>query len=68
MFLFGEHGLAQLIERLHAVTPTLVVLEATGGIELPLTSALALAGLPVVVVNPRQVRGLRLSTRPCASY
>jgi transposase len=31
-------------------------LEATGGMEIPLTSALATAGLPVVVVNPRQVR------------
>jgi transposase len=58
----GEHGLAQLIEQLHAVTPTLVVLEATGGIELPLTSALALAGLPVVVVNPRQVRDFAKAT------
>jgi transposase len=36
--------------------PTLIVLEATGGMEIPLTSALATAGLPVVVVNPRQVR------------
>lgn len=57
-----EHGLAQLIEQLHTVTPTLVVLEATGGIELPLTSALALAGLPVVVVNPRQVRDFAKAT------
>lgn len=58
----NEHGLAQLIEQLHTVTPTLVVLEATGGIELPLTSALALAGLPVVVVNPRQVRDFAKAT------
>jgi transposase len=51
-----EPGVAQLVERLHQVRPTLVVVEATGGLELPLTGALALAGLPVVVVNPRQVR------------
>lgn len=57
-----ERGLAQLIKQLLAVTPTLVVLEATGGIELPLTSALALAGLPVVVVNPRQVRDFAKAT------
>ena len=57
-----ERGLAQLIEQLLAVTPTLVVLEATGGIELPLTSALALGGLPVVVVNPRQVRDFAKAT------
>jgi transposase len=57
-----ERGLAQLIKELLAVTPTLVVLEATGGIELPLTSALALARLPVVVVNPRQVRDFAKAT------
>jgi transposase len=34
----------------------LMVMEATGGLEVPLTSALAAAGLPVAVVNPRQVR------------
>ena len=57
-----EHGLAQLLGQLRAITPTLVVLEATGGMELPLTSALALAGLPVVVVNPRQVRDFAKAT------
>jgi transposase len=41
---------------LHALRPTLVVLEATGGREVPLVTALAEAGLPVAVVNPRQVR------------
>ena len=34
----------------------MVLLEATGGLELPLVAALAAAALPVVVVNPRQVR------------
>jgi len=34
----------------------LIVLEATGGVEVPLTGALAATGLPVVVVNPRQIR------------
>ena len=57
-----EVGFAQLLACLKAVPPTLVVLEATGGIELPLTSALALAGLPVVVVNPRQVRDFAKAT------
>jgi transposase len=56
------HGLAQLLARLQAVPPTLVVLEATGGMELPLTSALVLAGVPVVVVNPRQVRDFAKAT------
>jgi len=51
-----EAGFAQVLERLSTVSPALVVLEATGGIEIPLAGALAAAGVPVVVVNPRQVR------------
>lgn len=51
-----DAGIAQLLERLQATAPTLILLEATGGIELPLTGALAAAGLPIVVVNPRQIR------------
>ncbi len=51
-----EAGIAQLVERLLATHPVLVVLEATGGLEVPLTAALAAAGLAVAVVNPRQVR------------
>jgi transposase len=51
-----DSGIAQLLERLKATSPTLIVLEATGGVEVPLTSALAATGLPVVVVNPRQIR------------
>ena len=45
-----------LIARLQSLNPAAVLLEATGGIEVPLVSALAEASLPVVVVNPRQVR------------
>jgi len=51
-----EGAIAALVEQLRALGPTLIVLEATGGMEIPLTSALAAAGLPVVVVNPRHVR------------
>jgi transposase len=51
-----EPAIATLVEQLRTLGPTLIVLEATGGLEVPLTSALATAGLPVVVVNPRQVR------------
>lgn len=57
-----ELGLAELVTKLQAVMPTLIVLEATGGMELPLTSALALVGLPIVVVNPRQVRDFAKAT------
>jgi transposase len=51
-----ESAIATLVEQLRPLSPTLILLEATGGMEIPLTSALATAGLPVVVVNPRQVR------------
>jgi transposase len=51
-----EEGLTTLVDRLVALAPTLVVLEATGGYELPVAAALATAGVPVAVVNPRQVR------------
>ena len=57
-----ERGIADLVARLKALRPTLVVLEATGGIELPVVGALAAAGLPVVVVNPRQVREFARAT------
>ena len=49
-------GLADLVATLKDKNPTLVVLEATGGYELPAVTALAAAALPVVVLNPRQVR------------
>jgi transposase len=51
-----------LVERLQALHPVLMVLEATGGWERAVTSALATAGLPVVVVNPRQVRDFARAT------
>jgi transposase len=53
---YGEEEVAALVARLVALKPTLVVLEATGGMEVRLVAALAAAGLPVAVVNPRQVR------------
>ena len=51
-----DAGITALVTQVSAPAPTLVVLEATGGFHGPLTAALAAAGLPVVVVNPRQVR------------
>ena len=51
-----EAGVAGLVERLTALGPTRIVLEATGGLERPGVAALAAAGLPVVVINPRQAR------------
>ncbi len=51
-----EQGITGAVERLQALQPTLIVFEATGGLEVPAASALAAVGLPVVVLNPRQVR------------
>ena len=57
-----EAGIRQLVARLQALAPTIVVLEASGGLELPLVAALASAAVPVVVVNPRQVRDFARAT------
>lgn len=57
-----DGGITLLVARLQAVDPTLIVLEATGGLELPVTLALAAAGLPVAVVNPRQTRDFAKAT------
>ncbi|MGH7412086.1 MAG: IS110 family transposase, partial [Candidatus Methylomirabilis sp.] len=57
-----EPGIARVAERLRTLGPALVVLEATGGLEIPLTGALVALGLPVVVVNPRQVRDFAKAT------
>jgi transposase len=58
----SEEGIAGLIARLENLQPTLIVLEATGGLEMPLVAALAVARLPAVVVNPRQVRDFAKAT------
>jgi transposase len=67
-------GAERLAKRLKAASPELVVLEATGGYEILIATALAAAGLQVAVVNPRQVRDFAkaanilaktASTRPC---
>lgn len=67
-------GVAGLCERLAAVSPRTVALEATGGFEVTAAGELASAGLPVVVVNPAQVRafagalGLRAKTDPVDAW
>lgn len=63
-------GIDDLIERLKTSWPTMVAIEATGGFETLVAGGLAGAGLPVVVVNPAQVRsfaqalGKRAKTDP----
>ncbi|WP_197732931.1 IS110 family transposase [Paraburkholderia pallida] len=55
-------AIEQLVQRLIALNPTLIVLEATGKLELALLRALCEAGLPAVAVNPRQVRDFARAT------
>jgi transposase len=57
----GE-ALAVLVERLRALAPRLVVMEATGGYETIVASAIAAAHLPLAVVNPRQIRDFARAT------
>lgn len=55
-------GHADLLARLRPLGVTLVVLEATGGLELPVAAVLAAGGLAVAIVNPRQVRDFAKAT------
>ncbi len=57
-----DAGFATLIARVRPFTPTVVVLEATGGYEVTVAAALAGAGLPVAVINPRQIRDFARAT------
>jgi transposase len=63
-------GLALLVDRLRPLLPSLIVVEATGGFESTTAAALAGAGLPLVIVNPAQIRhyaqalGKRAKTDP----
>jgi len=47
-----EERMTTLVERLHPHHPACLVLEATGGLDVPLASALAVVGIPVAVVTP----------------
>jgi transposase len=49
-------GIAALVARLTPLDPALVVVEATGGLELPLVATLQVAGIPIAAINPRQAR------------
>jgi transposase len=65
-----DKGLAELVERLGAIAPGLIAVEATGGYETVVAAAIGGAGLPLAVVNPAQVRhyaqalGKRAKTDP----
>ena len=55
---YVEAEVDELVAKLQTIQPTVVIVEATGGLELPLVAA----SLPVAVVNPRQVRDFAKST------
>jgi transposase len=57
-----DTGITALVRRLQEIVPQLIVLEATGGYQRAVVAALATAGLPVVVVNPRQARDFAKAT------
>ncbi|MGY3693499.1 transposase [Bradyrhizobium sp. USDA 3240] len=63
-------GLEELVARLQVISPALIAVEATGGFETIVAAALAGAQLPLVVVNPAQIRhfaqavGQRAKTDP----
>jgi transposase len=64
VFVVARDGqaLAQFVADLVALAPALIVLEATGGFEITVAAALASAGLPLAVVNPRQIRDFARAT------
>jgi transposase len=61
-FANSDKGITETVSCLEELSPLLVVLEATGGMECPLAAALAVTGVPLVVTNPRQVRDFARAT------
>lgn len=59
---YDEAGVRQVVSRLKEVGPTLIVIEATGGLEVRIATELAGKGLPVAVINPRQARDFAKAT------
>ena len=59
-----DPGLRDLVSRLGLIGPALIVLEATGGFETIVATTLAAEGLPLAVINPRQIRAFAKGVRP----
>lgn len=59
---YDEAGIKQIVVRLQGISPTLIVMEATGGLEVRIATELASKGLPVAVINPRQARDFAKAT------
>jgi transposase len=59
---YDDTGIRQVIKRLVELAPTLIVAEATGGLEMRLAGELAAKSLPVAIINPRQARDFAKAT------
>ncbi|MDD2915551.1 MAG: IS110 family transposase [Gallionella sp.] len=60
--IYDEAGISQVVCCLEEIGPTLIVIEATGGLEVRIATELASLGLPVAVINPRQARDFAKAT------
>ena len=61
-FANDDEGIRQAVGYIASVKPAGIILEATGNLEIPLAAALQVGHLPVVIINPRQVRDFARST------
>lgn len=59
---YDDAGIGEIVNRLKEAAPTLIVMEATGGLEVRIATELASKGLPVAVINPRQARDFAKAT------
>lgn len=60
--IYNDAGIGDIVNRLEEIRPTLIVIEATGGLEMRIATELAGNGLPVAVINPRQARDFAKAT------
>ena len=61
-FANDDKGISQAVSYIAGFRPAMIILEATGNLEIPLAAALQADRLPVVVINPRQVRDFARAT------
>ena len=59
---YDDKGISHIVKHLVALAPTLIVMEATGGLEMRLVCELAAKNLPVAIINPRQARDFAKAT------
>jgi transposase len=59
---YDDKGISQVVKHLVEVSPTLIVMEATGGLEMRLAGELSAKSLPVAIIHPRQARDLAKAT------